>query len=146
MKQPKCRTCGQEHRIGPCPEFTKSRGSVESKVVRGGSRRPLEHASGSIPSSDGLSGKTGKDALAGIPKGVKSAQPTARNRRNPEKPETAYSTDRQVAGVASGPREPTRKGRPLAKDRPHSLAATEPWKQKGMSRSTWFRYRAEGRL
>lgn len=86
-------------------EIKSSDGSVESKVVSGWSRRPLEDASGSIPPSDGLSGDIGKDALAGIAQAVKPAQPAARNRRIPEQPETAYSSDRQVAGLAPGPSE-----------------------------------------
>jgi len=78
---------------------------LKRKWVSGWSRRPPEHASRSIPPSDGLSGETGQDALAGIAHAVKSAQPTVSNDRIPEQPETAYAANGQVAGVAPGPSE-----------------------------------------
>ena len=34
-------------------------------------------------------------------------------------------------------------GRPLAKDRARTLTAVRPWDAEGMSRSTWYRRRAE---
>jgi capsular polysaccharide biosynthesis protein len=76
---------------------------------------------------------------------MKGASASPNYRRIPEKPETAYSTDRQVAGLASGPREQKPKGRPLEKDRPKSLAATKPWEAAEMSRATWFRRQKEAR-
>jgi hypothetical protein len=91
------------------------RGSVESKVVSGWSGRPLEHASRSILPTDGLSRDTGRRyALAGIAQAVKSAQPTASNRRIPEQPEAAHATDGQVAGFAPGPRKSSRAKEPKA--------------------------------
>jgi len=36
-----------------------------------------------------------------------------------------------------------KKGRPLAKDKGKTLAATKPWEDLGMSRATWFNRQAK---
>lgn len=56
-------------------------------------------------------------------------------------------TTRQMckALLKEWPRLPKR-GRPLAKDKAKTLAATEPWADLGMSRRTYFRRKAEGSI
>jgi len=39
-----------------------------------------------------------------------------------------------------------KKGRPLAKDKGKTLAATKPWEDLGMSRATWFNRQREARI
>lgn len=34
MDFPKCRTCGERHRLGPCPKFNQLRGSVKKSDPR----------------------------------------------------------------------------------------------------------------
>jgi hypothetical protein len=55
------------------------------------------------------------------------------------------SATEPVAGVAPGPRESRKTGRPRLEDRDKTLEATEPWAAAGMSRTTWFRRQAEQR-
>jgi hypothetical protein len=40
-------------------------------------------------------------------------------------------------------KRPPKKGRPRLEDRDKTFEARKPWVAKGMSRSTWFRRRAE---
>ena len=87
----------------PAPPAPSSDGCVESKTG-GPGRCPSEHASGAASQGEAAEA-TGKDALAGIAQAVKPAQPAASDRRIPDQPQTAYSADRQVAGVAPGPSE-----------------------------------------
>lgn len=65
---------------------------------------------------------------------------------------TAKSPDRPAdirdAGSVGGEEKPssagsTKRGRPLAKDKDKTLAATKPWLAEGMSRVTWYRRKAE---
>ncbi|MCB1394269.1 MT-A70 family methyltransferase, partial [Nitrobacter sp.] len=87
-----------------CLRRSNSDSGVESKTG-GASRCPLEHASGTA-SQDKPAEATGNDALADIAQAVKPAQPAVSYDRISEQPETAYSTDRQIAGVASSLSEP----------------------------------------
>ena len=107
MREPKCRTCGKEHRLGVCPEFQSSRGGGESRPTAGqtgetgtrlraseSSREPMRVNAGSAP-SDGLLHNT------------------------------------RAAGVATGPRE-TKIGRPRIEDIEKTIEAVKPWlKQAG---------------
>jgi hypothetical protein len=61
-------------------------------------------------------------------------------------PGSGLDSPKESAGVASGLREAKPKGRPLEKDRPMSLAQTRPWVSLGMSRRTYYRRKAEGKL
>lgn len=47
------------------------------------------------------------------------------------------------AGVASSPRETSRKGRPRIESRDKTLKATKPWLKLGMSERTWYRRQKE---
>jgi hypothetical protein len=83
MDLPKCKTCGERHRAGPCPAFAKSGGGVES-------RHAVESRVG--------------DAKGGRPKGAslyKRPLSTGDHGENPlPKPE-----------VASGPPDTSKKSR-----------------------------------
>jgi hypothetical protein len=57
----------------------------------------------------------------------------------PTKPETVPA---QTIAKPCAKRKP---GRPLAKDKPSTLAATKPWEALGMSRRTWFYRQREAR-
>ena len=42
MDAPKCRTCGERHRTGPCPKFESSRGLGKAAGRTGNARKPDE--------------------------------------------------------------------------------------------------------
>ena len=70
------------------------------------------------------------------------AVPVAKAGKRPTNPSHGEVTVAAARTVGATPATAAKsKGRPLDKDRHKALAATQPWKIEGISRSTWFRRR-----
>jgi hypothetical protein len=161
MDAPKCEHCGKRHWERLCPELheggrrAREPGSVRPAeparlvdVPAGPPRRPpampplretkVIPAEGDTRSRGGGESRPaphGESVLgqkAGIASGFDSRGP-------------AVTMTTQGTGVASGPREQVRRGRPLAKDAHLSARRTKPWEAEGIGRTTWYKRRAEAR-
>lgn len=57
MDLPKCRICGERHRLGPCPSVARSSRSAKAEKVAGNGERRFDPGS-LAKAGDGASGKT----------------------------------------------------------------------------------------
>ena len=133
MDAPKCRTCGERHRAGPCPKFERSRGLGKAAGRTGDARKPDEGTPRPrepkperrhLPTEASLS-------TSGVTKGEPSAERKAvadgaTERRSPRKPKY-------------------RGGRPIKGRERETIRAREPWKADGVSERTWWRRQKEKR-
>jgi hypothetical protein len=67
------------------------------------------------------------------------ARTTAKNSRGEPKPAPNVAEARRVPSTPRG----TKLGRPRIEDQGTTLAATMPWKDRGMSKATWYRRQKE---
>ena len=118
MELPKCRTCGERHRLGGCPSnANKSRGVVESKNTRRlDDPKPLE------------TGTAKGDGPAGSERASKVGRPT-----------------KSIAGVAPSPRDakPAKKAKPK-KEKANGKSATQANRKKNKVRKPDPKRRSKG--
>ena len=139
MDAPKCRTCGERHRLGPCPKFNESRGRGESrptgKVVSG--RRVSSGTDTVRLRQQTTTQPTERKAV------MRGALPASNGTGETPSPAREVPPVIGEARVAPGPREPKPKrghgGRPLQGQEHETLRVKQPWKAKGMSERTWYR-------
>jgi hypothetical protein len=125
MELAKCRTCGERHSVGPCPQSLSLRS--RSQQGQGASRKPEDSHRGHPHHAGGGTSSGGDGGV-----GDKSVEPR----------ELAPSGARQVGSAkATQPTPPDLpRGRPrIGEER----ASRKPWAERGMSRATWYRRRAE---
>ena len=171
MDQPKCRTCGERHRAGPCPAHQSSRGGAESRSaghIKGTGIRPSElgtvgkgrhrTSSGKQEAGTGMKRKATQtpgslpsfgptdSPQAGVAPGPREAKPSAGAKsQKPTKAMAAkVSGDRTGSSILPTGANPKR-GRPLAKDKDKTAEAVKPWVAAEVSRATWYRRKAEAK-
>lgn len=147
MELPKCRTCGERHRLGPCKppaNQIRARSSTVEPAVHSG------HDVGSNPAApttgaSGLDRPRSRSALQLATSQAAGAGSNPKSRRSDPghhkatKPDDNHSGQPHNVGVGTKPR----RGPPRIEDRGKTLTDLEPWKAKGMSRSTWYRRQSE---
>lgn len=131
MDAPKCRTCGERHPAGPCPQHQTKRGDRPEATVLNGAAERKKPTSKRARSPQGVKEQTGARAFHALAAGEIPAQ------NAPERP----AEDGERAGHKTSPR----RGRPRIEDRDKTLKATKPWVAAGMSERSWYRRRAEGK-
>jgi hypothetical protein len=140
MKAPRCRTCGVEHRLGPCPDtMTKRERNPFEDAARG---RGTETK---LASSSAVERGTVNASVAGS-NPASSAKPKKAKKRVTKSKPSKRAKKRRAKRV--GPRPPIppgglhpRVGRPKPEDRDSTLAAVQPWLdlEPPVSRATYFR-------
>lgn len=95
----------------------------------------------------------GREAAPGLPVATEprgQARSLDRGDANPKGGAVAPEARRPAGGIKAPPSgketSTVRRGRPLRGDRDKTLEATKPWEAEGMSRRTWFKRKAEGKL
>lgn len=168
MDLPKCRTCGERHRLGGCPSSLQrskpnqfedaargrdaapktSRGGVESGPPQTTAKRQERVAGNAAVCDDSTPGFANRPARA---KPAKKAKPKGKTKKKPKKARRqavkAPAFDAGIAGSnpaasATIKRHP---GRPRESEKHLTLAATEPWIAMGKSRATYFRQLAKAK-
>lgn len=166
MDLPKCRTCGERHRLGPCPSSqTKSRGGVESRHANAGERRSQESVLGNrpaVPTATTAKTTTGRGSLARVAPGPRDTNPNIKQEKSNAKassrpkseaprgriprPDPAQQKPRMDAGknVPARPRAESVKPTgaiALKRGRP-KLSGPRPWEIAGISKRTYYRRQA----
>ena len=140
---PKCgalyRMVGRTHNCRGKSEEVKAVGFRPPEELDAGSRKePSVEASGEV--------RAPRDRAPIQP----SSEGGKKDHQEPKGSVRETSLSATTGGVAPSPSEtkstPIRKGRPLRKNKDKTLAATKPWELAGMSRATWFKRKAEGKL
>lgn len=140
MDQPKCRTCGERHRLGPCPQDAKVSCVGGAAVARRSHKPKVE---GSIPSPATSSQKGKPDGTA------KNRKPSPQGRGDLEnktvcrsdQPQSVSALDTS-ADVSRGARvKPVKSPGKLKRGRP-KIEGARPWEAEGVSRRTWYRRKA----
>jgi len=138
MEFPKCRLCGKQHRLGPCPDFAGSAKSSDG----GGGANPLSRPKGTSDLSDGGRQEVGGSKVQPARKGGAEHQAVSNPRPSDRVPVRGQVENSARAGVASRPSGAKIKpGRPFDRDRKKTFEATKPWVSEGVSRATWYRNR-----
>lgn len=163
MDLPKCRTCGERHRLGPCPSSqTKSRGGAESRSA-GNVTQATGSAVPGVPLRQGDMISPKVLLAARVAPGPRDTNPNIKQEKSNAKassrpkskaangriPQTdpAQSKPQMEASknIPAGPRaesvKPTgaialKRGRP-------KLSGPRPWEIAGMSKRTYYRRQAE---
>lgn len=117
MDLPKCRTCGERHRLGLCPKYEGARSSAVERRTLTPQVAGSNPAAPAKPKATDLSEASILEAVKAL-KGKK---------------------------ISLNPTVVIRAGRPRIEDKGKTLKATAPWKALGMSRSTWYARLAEQR-
>ena len=173
MDLPKCRTCGERHRLGGCPA-NNSRGGGESRPAERQVADGLHSAGREKPKRSGERGSSAirqvgaqvqvapqspKATSAGVapgPRGTKPAKKAkpkkkGKTKKKPKKARRqaakAPAFDAGIAGSnpAASATIKRHPGRPRESEKHLTLAATEPWISMGRSRATYFRQLAKAK-
>ena len=149
MDLPKCRICGDKHRLGGCPSnATKSRGSrneiadPDAPVARQSSRSESQK----VQPSD----HRAQAGVASRPRGTKpakKAKPKKKGKTKKNLPATPtvkvgkpVAREAVIAAIENGAIEKAIRVGPPRKGEEHkTLTATKPWEKLGMSRPSWYR-------
>jgi len=114
MDFPKCKICGERHRLGACPSLSSSRDPI----------RMRKSAVGLSVETDPATGGTAREAsIARQTEEIDKPQSGKEHRPNPREAKLPFR-------------------RPLASERNKTLTAQKPWEAEGMSRRTWYRRKA----
>lgn len=136
MDHPKCRTCGERHRLGHCP---KGFGGIREKLGR--ALKPAAEVEAKAKEIH----ERKRESDAAIAKPGRKAGKAAKDMKARASRVAAGRTVAKAAGAKASAAK-VKRGRPRIGEEKKTIAARKPWIALKMSERTWWRRQSEKRV